>query len=445
MERAWRRTVLLLPLFVACRGPTPGTLVGESAHFRLFVEPALTDVPPELQGQKGLDALEADWADKASMLDTPDGKIDYYLLTPADAVAACSLPETGDVQTGCTWAGTLEIDVAELPHQHELMHAYMDLLARGRVPLSLIAEGAAQSLGCWTYQGSTFAYDPAWQEEVLGVPTTAAGIYAEGGLLARYLIRTQGIDAWVSYYRQAPEVRDPAVFAANFQAFWGVTIDAVWTAMHVPPAGSADMDTTICPCSLPAPGPQSQPSAGFSATQPYWSLPDAAGQAIAVGSFGEGYVIGLQDCAGLSPTILGSPGAPIVTDLPATARWYGVTVAGATVGAYLADDCASTTPYQVSADLLGGAGRVELLAARTSPAASTKYIQVQLPAPTQLMLGYGQEACDTCDFDQGSCQPVTSASTVPVQGTFYLRNQFPALAPGTPNPGTVVEYLQFAN
>ena len=71
-------------------------------------------------------------------------------------------------------------------------------------------------------------------------------------------MRTQGIDAFVRYYEQAPERRDPAVFAANCEAFWGMTIDEAWTEMHVPPAGSVGMDQTICPCSLPPLVPDSQ-------------------------------------------------------------------------------------------------------------------------------------------------------------------------------------------
>ena len=52
------------------------------------------------------------------------------------------------------------------------------------------------------------------------------------------------------------------MFADNFQAFWGTTIDATWAAMHVPPVGSVDMDEAICPCSLPALGPAFNPQTG---------------------------------------------------------------------------------------------------------------------------------------------------------------------------------------
>ena len=32
---------------------------------------------------------------------------------------------------GCEWEGSLEVDAISLPHQHELMHAYMALLSPG--------------------------------------------------------------------------------------------------------------------------------------------------------------------------------------------------------------------------------------------------------------------------------------------------------------------------
>ena len=64
----------------------PGTLVGESAHFRLFVSP---EFPTQLsflltcRGALASTRSEADWADKQTMLKMPEGqrKIDYHLLT----------------------------------------------------------------------------------------------------------------------------------------------------------------------------------------------------------------------------------------------------------------------------------------------------------------------------------------------------------------------------
>jgi hypothetical protein len=440
------RLILLLPLLAACRGPTPGVLVGESAHFRLFVDPALTDVPSYQQGQEGIDALETDWSDKASMLKTPDGKIDYYLLTPADVSAACSFPESVDADSGCTWPTTLEIDAAQLPHQHELMHAYMDLLDPGHTPLSMIAEGAAQSLGCSTFQGTPFDDDSAWQQVVLETPAVSDQVYDQGGLLARYLIRTQGIDAWVRYYRQAPELRDPALFAANFQAFWGMTIDAVWAAMHVPPAGSVDMDEPICPCSLPALVADGQIVPYDVDTTPYWTLPSSGAQAIAVAPLGSSYEVVLEDCAGVTPTIRAPFGVPLIADLQSMAGLYLEPVAGGTMGAYVSDDCASTTPYAVPAELLNSEGAVQFDVTRTSSGAMTVYFQVQVPAPAKLQIGPLTEVCDSCAFDQGNCQPTPgTGATVPVQGTFYVRYTYGSVQPYDPNPDVVEGGVQFTN
>jgi hypothetical protein len=326
------------------------------------------------------------------------------------------------------------------------MHAYMALLSSARRPIAMIGEGAAQSLGCATDQGTPFSENPPWQQVVLEAPTDSTEVYDQGGLLARYLIRTQGIDAFVSYYRQAPELRDPGVFAANFQAFWGMTIDEAWTAMHVPPAGSVWTDQTICPCSLPALVPDGQPT-GFDsrAATRYWTLPATAGQAIALDSPGGSYEVTLEDCAGVMPKILGPAGGPLITDLQSNSRAYVLQVATATVGQYLADDCASTTPYQVPANVLNGAGTVELVASRVSGAV-TKYTQVQVPAAAQLELSGLQELCDTCNFDQGNCQPLpVNGATVPLQGTAYVRTRFLPLQPYDPNPNVAVGGFGFTN
>ena len=443
--RKWWLPVVFLPAMAACRGPTPGTLVGESEHFRLFVDPASTEQYSDPETR--LAALEADWADKATMLHTPEGKISYYLLTPADVEQACSISEFGGSELACTWPDSLEVDASSLPQQHELMHAYMAMLSSARRPIALIAEGAAQSLGCATGQGTPFSENPPWQELALEAATDSTEVYDEGGLLARYLIRTQGIDAFVDYYRQAPEVGDPAVFAANFQAFWGTTIDEDWAAMHVPPAGSVGMDQTICPCSLPALIPDGQPT-GFDSqgANRYWTLPATAGQAIALNSPGGSYQVTLEDCAGVAPTILGPAGDPLVVDLQSSSGAYVLQVATASLGQYLADECASTTPYQVPANVLSSAGSVELVASRPSPATVTQYAQVQVPAAAQLELNGLQEVCDTCNFDQGNCQPLPGrGATVPVRGTFYLRTRFLPLQAYDPNPNVVLGGFSFAN
>ena len=148
-----RALLLIVPTIVlpvlACQGSSAGVLVGTSEHFRLFVDPALPSPPNANQVSADLAALETDWADKQTMLGTPEGQIDYHLLTFDDVESACGFTEFGaGTRTACEQPDRLEVDAEYLPHQHELMHAYMALLAPGRLPISFVMEGAAQAIGC---------------------------------------------------------------------------------------------------------------------------------------------------------------------------------------------------------------------------------------------------------------------------------------------------------
>ena len=319
-----RSSSLLFPVLLAgCSPSLPGTLVGESAHFRLFIDPDLdpSTLAPSQQGQTALDALETDWADKQTMLRMPEGKqkIDYHLLTGQQAIS-----DSCDVEFGGTGprrpraaslAGMLQIAAGYLPHQHELIHAYMDLITSGTLSVPLVVEGTAESIGCGTTTGTDLTYDVPWQqaltEEALD---PAQDAYSEGGLFARYLIRTQGIDAWVRYYRQAPKRRDPALFADNFSAFWHMTVDDVWTAMHVVQPGAASTDGTICPCSLSALPTDGQTIPDV--THPYWPIGDTQGASLGMTGPGGATPMSVRDCEGVAPTLL--------TDTPFPSNTSGV-------------------------------------------------------------------------------------------------------------------------
>jgi len=56
----------------ACGGQPPAVFVGESAHFRLYVDPALMSLPAAFAGDNALAALETHWSDVATMLARED-------------------------------------------------------------------------------------------------------------------------------------------------------------------------------------------------------------------------------------------------------------------------------------------------------------------------------------------------------------------------------------
>jgi hypothetical protein len=410
-------------LFVAilsagCGPSLPGTLVDESAHFRLFVDPDL-DPSALAPAQQSLDALETDWADKQTMLKMPEGKqkIDYHLLTSAHVSDVCGFAESGDPNesvdpAGCEVTGTLQIAANYLPHQHELVHAYLDLITSGRVSVPLVVEGMAESIGCGTSSSTDLTYDVPWQQAVSeGAEDPAQDVYIEGGLFARYLIRTQGIDAWVRYYRQAPQRRDPALFAENFSAFWNMTVDDVWTAMHVVSADAATTDRTICPCSLPTIPVDGQPIPA----SPYWTLGDTAVTAIAVTASNTREIV-VYDCEGVTPPIAaGGQGTPPYVPAVADAnvailqledgrpRYIPAPISGASAGQYLADSCGAATPYALPADFVSGAGKLWIFAGPADRESVTKYLQLQFPTAAQVTPGVGVGICDSCAFEQGSC------------------------------------------
>ena len=449
-----RRALLVLLVAFGCSRGTaapPGVLLGESAHFRLYLDPDLdmATFPATMLGESGLTALETDWTDKQTMLKMPEGKkIDYHLLTADHISAFCGFKadspgaaQDGGVsypEDGCETGDGLLVAAGYLPHQHELMHAYLSMLAPGPLPIPFVTEGGASAIGCNTREGASLVYSVPWQQAVVETPIDpSADVYSEGGLLARFLIRTQGAEAFVRYYRQAPERLDPALFAANFLHFWGTSIDDVWSQMHTVPADSNSFDTTICPCTLPALPTDGTPIDGDPDTHPYWPLDLAAGESLSLPVPDGGQPESLFDCQGIAaevvpPSIFGAVPVVQVVASDGRTRYLQSASGGAAAGTYVTDSCAATVPTPLPASLLHAGGRVEIIVQPiVNPSSSTTlYLQLQLPIAASVASNvFTVEYCGSCVFDQGSCQVAPNADagsafpeevSVPA-GPLYLR------------------------
>jgi hypothetical protein len=402
------RLGLILAALVGCgRATPPGALVGETEHFRLFVDPD-ANVPAGLDGMNGLMALETEWADVHTMLQMPDGKITYYWLSQGHIGAACGEADEG----ACLWEQSLEIDSPTLANPHELNHAYM-YLREQRKPVPFLAEGIAEAIACGDDQ-PMYPPDVPWQGIVGQLESSSDQVYIQGGIFVRYLIRTYGIDAFLRYYEQSPEQRDPALFAANFQSFWGTTLDDAWTAIHVLPPGvvpAAAYETKICPCSLPPLDPAG-PVTNDPARAPYWPLPNPAGGTLALYG-GPSERVQIKDCAGVRPELIGQS---VLARLDGTDRRYVLPpLQSATVDAYVADDCASAAPFVLSP--LDNTGY--LTVAVPNPAdAATVYVNLA-SSFSGVLYGGLDEICGTCGFDQGACQPLAPTARPGVQGPLY--------------------------
>jgi hypothetical protein len=401
-------TLLVFAALLGCGGAPPGTLIGESAHFRLFVSPAVTP-PPDLSGTNALVALETEWTDVHTMLEMPDGKITYYWLAAEEIPAACG----GSNEGACISETGLQIYSPTLPNAHELNHAYM-YLRKQRKPIPFLAEGIAEAIACDAAQPRVVD-DVPWPGLVADLAESSRDVSSQAGAFVRYLIRTYGADAFLGYYEQSPEQRDPAAFAANFQSFWNTTMDDAWAAVHTVQPGTYTVgDAKICPCSLSALDPGGSVTNDIART-PYWTLPDPAGKTLALTApVAESVVV--KDCAGIRPALFGDA---VLARLDGNEPRYVVgPLDTATLDFYLADDCAGAAPYPFSPLEAGGGGLAVGIPNPTSSA--TVYVNLASMF-TGLLQGGLDEVCSTCVFDQGTCQSIAPGATPMVQGPTYGR------------------------
>lgn len=413
-RRAWIRLACVGALAApACGGNPPAVFVGESTHFRLFVDPALMPLPAPIAGDNALAALETQWSDVATMLDMPDGKITYYWYTPEHIGIACDDTTEG----GCTKEAEMEIDAPLLPDAHELNHAYTYQRSPRR-PIPFLAEGMAEAIGCG-YEApisAPFGADD-WREAVVEVRSDK--VYGLGGLFVRQLIRRYGIKDVLRYYEQSPERRDPALFAANFENFWGVRMDDVWTDFTTVLPGVPFVDQKICPCSLPPIMP-GDAIVNDPARAPYWTLPDVGDGSLAF-TAPRYQSVSVRRCAGDTSPLTGKA---VLARLDASAGWYVMgSLADVQAGPFVADNCADAAHYPLSPDVLVGNPYVSVTIPATH--ASTVYVAIDVPFPMDSKVTGASAFCASCDFDGDSCAPVTGeATTTPVTGNFYARLQF---------------------
>jgi len=409
---AGRFASVVLLAAVGCGGAPATVFVGESAHFRLYVDPALMPLPAAFAGENALAALETEWADVATMLKMPDAQISYYWYSTAHVSAACD----DDQEGGCTKEEEMEIDAAMLPDAHELNHAYTYLRAPRR-PIPFLAEGIAEAIGCGYESPIAAPPEGDWRSAVAGVRSDA--VYGQGGLFVRQMIRRHGIDEFLRYYEQAPERRDPALFAANFQSFWGEAVDDVWTEITTVVPAVPYIDQKICPCSLPAITPGDDP-VDDPARVPYWTLPDVGDQTIAL-TASPAAQVNVRSCAG-NEHVLQGKGALVRRS--SSARWYALAPLGAAaIDAFLADSCAGAAHYALPEDVLVGNPYLSISIPAT--ASSVLFLAIDVPFPIDGMQVRGVDAfCASCAFDDGSCTPIASAVATPVTGGFYGRMRF---------------------
>ena len=321
----------------------------------------------------------------------------------------------------------------------------------------MVTEGTADAIACngVLHSSNSVAYSLPWQQMVLGTADgkNAPDVYDQGSRLVRHLIRTRGSEAFIRYYRQAPQRRDPALFAANFLAFWGMTIDDVWAAVHVDPPGSDNFEQPICPCSLPALPADDTPIPDDVTTHPYWTVSSVPGGSLALSSVAGQALQPLKDCQGVLPDLPApDAGAATVFLIPSDDRLrYVAPPVAAAADAYVSDTCEGAVPYPLPAGLTSdGGASLNISLVQQTIDSQTFYLQIQLPAPAKVPVNQLVQACWTCDFTQPLCRAAPNLDAGPDEvrrnifpaGPVYLKITLPALSAPPPFATSVQVFFQ---
>jgi hypothetical protein len=221
----------------------PAVEIGRSLHFRYYAR-AADRVPPPI-----FDHLEGHWANMSTFFGLkPDSVIDYYLYDsiedleargPCAGVAACA--------AGASVHTTMPF------HEHELIHAYLSQL--GFAP-PIISEGVASGLSCFEYFSppADTPVDLPWQDVARLTHRDRQGGAIEYGAmrLVRHIIREHGPATFARFYGYAAYTLDPALFALEFERFFGRSLDETWAEATAPHTTPTYLDEAMCPCATGA-------------------------------------------------------------------------------------------------------------------------------------------------------------------------------------------------
>ncbi len=210
-----------------------------SQHFRVHVYPGV--VPRD----NLLDTLEVNFRDIRAFLKFPETLVDYYLYPSVELAAKHCFPtEANPLPVPCSKGASVYSNVA--PDQHELIHAYM--YGVGKAPPPLLQEGVAEGVSCPGRYVNPLV--PPWRDVVGARALGTSAVYHAGVALFVYLVRNFGVDPFVEYFGRARDTQDPDLFQADFESFWGISLDTAWIEM-LRSRSVDDRINPICPCTQP--------------------------------------------------------------------------------------------------------------------------------------------------------------------------------------------------
>jgi hypothetical protein len=406
----------------ACGGEAidlPAVEVGRSPHFRYYAR-AADRVPATI-----FDLLEAHRAEMSTFFGlNPMTAIDYYLFdSEEDAIqhGPCG-------SSACARGSSVYSDTPF--HEHELIHSYFSTL--GLAP-PIIAEGVASGLSCFEFfsTSATPPADTSWQAAASNFHVDSTD-YGQSRLV-RYLIRQHGPESFARFYRYTEHTLDPALFALQFDRFWGESIGAVWAEATASHASPTYLDVAMCPCSatqLRIDG-NSIPIAALNGAQSLprpFTLTAESDLAVSMEGLGGTAIRNCWDESYQRQLLQGDfPAPPAVLFLHLPAGHYYLqalpqSAAPASIsirpGGWLAADCAAGEVFSVDSAF---AGNFEILGP-----GSTSYLRFVVAGPraaTVRATVSGLSLCPACDSPSTECTtvaPLTSAN-ITLNGEYVVK------------------------
>jgi hypothetical protein len=242
----------------------PNDQILTSAHFRYHAR-AGTVLDPTI-----MDRLEAHRAEFEARFGIESPLVDYYLFKDDnDLIARSPCPDRD-----CTSGSSLFTSVPF--HEHELVHVLLSAVGR---PALIVSEGIAQHAACIQTHLAAPVPPVSWPE-VAGVSNNSTSVYNFGQRLTAWMLAARGPAAFISFYGKSLPTLDPALFALQFETFWGRRIGDVAVELN-----DDRYEGSSCPCGAPAVPDDASP-VSFVAWQDYRTFDVPVESRIQLGSSG---------------------------------------------------------------------------------------------------------------------------------------------------------------
>ncbi|HVZ72089.1 MAG TPA: hypothetical protein VHJ20_06910 [Polyangia bacterium] len=221
-----RSVILAVILGGGCSGLPDGQEL-TSAHFRYHARADVV-LDPGI-----MDRLERHRTEIDDFYGIESGVIDYYLFRDHDDFMASSpCPSAG----ACTLGRSV---YAYIPFfEHELVHG---LFADAGEPARVVSEGLAEHAACIAPEIAFGVSPNEWPAAVEGPD------YGFGQELVSWMLATGGTARFVHFYGESLTTSDPAIFALQFERYWGRRLPDVAIELK----GSRFAGSS-CPCAAPS-------------------------------------------------------------------------------------------------------------------------------------------------------------------------------------------------